>query len=412
MLAGAVQGFLLAGVLAAHRGNRTANRLLAILVATFTVYLLQTVYYSAGLIRAYPHFFGISYPLPWVFGPLVYLYARAASNSTWRFHARHALHFAPVAIVVLIALPNYLLSGPAKVALYERLQSGDAPALIRVLEPFKYVSGFAYSMATVAYLNRHRRAIKDSYSNTDRVNLLWLLWLSGAAAAIWVLAVTIDLADVVPLGIQRQSDDLVAVAIALMVYAIGYMGLRQPEIFRYESAPPPAPPEIHPAAGATTESLARTPAVVESPDVREPAGQGEVEDGRSSRNEQYERYERSGLNAAEAGVLKLALLSLMTRERPYRDPDLTLPNLAERLNTTPHKLSEVLNAEIGQTFYDFVNSYRVDDVRRRLAKAESKQVNVLTLAMDAGFASKSTFNQVFKKQTGQTPTAYRQAVAG
>ena len=75
-------------------------------------------------------------------------------------------------------------------------------------------------------------------------------------------------------------------------------------------------------------------------------------------------------------------------------------------------MSDVLNAEIGQTFYDVVNSYRVDDVRRRLAKAEWKQLSVLTLAMDAGCASKSTFNQVFKKQAGQTPSAYRQAGAG
>jgi AraC-like DNA-binding protein len=54
----------------------------------------------------------------------------------------------------------------------------------------------------------------------------------------------------------------------------------------------------------------------------------------------------------------------------------------------------------------------VDDVRQRLARPESKNFNLLTLALDAGFASKSTFNQVFKKQTGQTPSTYRSSVAG
>ena len=98
---------------------------------------------------------------------------------------------------------------------------------------------------------------------------------------------------------------------------------------------------------------------------------------------------------------------MMERERPYRDPDLTLADLVDRLDTTPHKLSEVLNSELGQTFYDFVNSYRVEEVRRRLAEARSKSLTVLTVAMDAGFASKSTFNQVFKRLTGHTPSAYR-----
>jgi len=241
-------------------------------------------------------------------------------------------------------------------------------------------------LLTIVHLRQHRRRIRNSYSSTERVNLLWLLWLSAAAAAIWLLAIAVDVASTLPFPMSSHPDDLVSFAVVLLVYAIGYMGLRQPEIFRYDgpAAPPPSasdPPSIALAAQADADA---------------PAG----------------RYERSGLRDAEAVALKESLIALMTREHPYRDPDLTLPDLAERLGTTPHKLSEVLNSELSQTFYDFVNSYRVDDVRRRLAKAESKQVNVLALAMDAGFASKSTFNQVFKKQTGQTPSAYRQAVAG
>jgi AraC-like DNA-binding protein len=397
LLLGAAQGFLLAGVLAAHRSNRTANRLLATLIATFTIYLLGEVYYSTGLIRTYPHLFGISYPLPWVFGPLTYLYALAASDRTWRISARDWLHFLPPVVVVIAGANNYLMSGPDKIALYDRLQVGDVPTAIRVFEPTKYVSGFAYSVATFAYLRRHRRRIENSYSNTERVNLLWLLWLSGVALTIWVVAVSGTAAGLVPEALRKRSDDLVSVGIALLVYAIGYTGLRQPEIFRYDSEPTPTsrrsvPPTEAPAA--PTAPLSESAQRVASVDA--PAS----------------RYERSGLGDAEAGALKTALLSLMMEEHPYRDPDLTLPNLAERLGTTPHKLSEVLNTEIGQTFYDFINRYRVDDVRRRLAESRSKDLNVLTVAMDAGFASKSTFNQVFKKQTGQTPSTYRKALAG
>ena len=394
LLLGAAQGFLLAGVLAAHRSNRTANRLLATLIATFTVYLLGEVYYSAGLIRAYPHLFGISYPLPWVFGPLTFLYALAASDRNWRLGARDWLHLVPPLVVVIAGANNYLMSGPDKIALFERLRVGDVPTAIRILEPTKYVSGFAYSVATFAYLRRHRRRIENSYSNTERVNLLWLLWLSAAALTIWVVAISGTAAGLVPDALRKRSDDLVSIGIALLVYAIGYTGLRQPEIFRYDSEATPTSSESSPATDAPTAQLS------------ESARRADAIDATPS------RYERSGLGDAEAGALKAALLLLMMKEHPYRDPDLTLPNLAERLDTTPHKLSEVLNTEIGQTFYDFINRYRVDDVRRRLAESRSKDLNVLTVAMDAGFASKSTFNQVFKKQTGQTPSTYRKAMAG
>lgn len=69
-LVGAFQGLLLAGVLAAYRTNRTANRLLGVLVFAFTIHLVSSVYYATGLVQRFPHFFGVSYGLPWLFGPL------------------------------------------------------------------------------------------------------------------------------------------------------------------------------------------------------------------------------------------------------------------------------------------------------------------------------------------------------
>jgi AraC-like DNA-binding protein len=413
-LIGAAQGFLLAGVLLAHRTNRAANRLLAALMAAFTLYLIQDVYYSMGLLRAYPAFFGWSYPLPWIFGPLVYLYALDASDGERRFHLRDAVHFLPVVVVVLAGAPIYLMSGPDKIAMYGRLQSGDVPAMLRVIDPTKWVSGFAYSVATFSYLRQHRREIENSYSSTERVNLRWLVWLSAAAVSVWLLALVIGITGIVPSSVENRGDSVVALAIALLVYAIGYKGLRQPEIFHYDrrearaapsaSLDQPMPDSPRPAVALVGDALAApgTPASSAQIDV--------VSTSEERANARYERYERSGLSDVEARALKASLLALMTREHPYRDPDLTLPALAERLDATPHKLSEVLNSELSQTFYDFVNGYRVEEVRRRLAAPDSRHLSVLTLAMDAGFASKSTFNQVFKKQTGQTPSTYRKAV--
>ena len=122
------------------------------------------------------------------------------------------------------------------------------------------------------------------------------------------------------------------------------------------------------------------------------------------------RYERSGLGDREAMHLKDSLLAIMDAELPWKDSDLTLPDLASRLDTTPHKLSEVLNSEIGQTFYDFVNGYRVREVQRRIKAGDTRNLKMLALALDAGFASKSTFNQAFKKHTSQTPSDFREAV--
>ena len=101
----------------------------------------------------------------------------------------------------------------------------------------------------------------------------------------------------------------------------------------------------------------------------------------------------------------------MESAQPWKESELTLADLATRLNCARHKLSEVLNSQLRQTFYDFVNGYRVREVQRRIKAGDAQSLKMLALAMDAGFSSKSTFNEAFKKHTNQTPTAFRQAMA-
>jgi AraC-like DNA-binding protein len=374
---GAVQGLLLAAGLAGQRTNRTANRLLAALMATMAIYLAAGPYYRSGLIRVYPHFFAISYQTPWVFGPLVYLYARAASDRSWRFTWKALLHFAPVTITTIAAMPFYMMSGPEKIAMWERWSVNGVTGLLAYLDPTKYASGILYSTATMLYLVRHRRHIEHSYSNIERVNLRWLFWISAATGGIWVLVTSLKIAHVS----TAIRDGHVAIAMALLVYGIGYMGLRQPEVFRFE----------------TVETQAQTPEVDSSPS----AVQSETA---------ALRYERRRVDDAEAVQLKESLLTLMETEQPWKESELTLLDLARRLNSTPHKVSAVLNGAVGQSFYDFVNGYRVREVQRRIKAGDARSLKMLALAMDAGFASKSAFNEGFKKHTSRTPSAFRQEV--
>jgi len=375
ILLGAAQGLFLTAALASQRRNRTANRLLAVAVFAFSLQMLSVVYHAVGFERVFPHFFGVAYPLPLLFGPLVYLYAVTASDRARGLRRWDVLHFVPFVAVVIWGLPVYTLSGAEKIAFAERLQAGLRPASFGVIDTLKYVSGIAYSIATIVFLRRHRRRIEDSYSSLEHVNLRWLLVLTLAGAAIWLLATVFHVVDLLrPPGTVISEDSIVALGIAILVYGIGYMALRQPEVFTVP----------------TGEWRVQRPAAESAP----PAGTSP-------------RYERSGLSEREAAALQARLVAVMDQEHPYRNSDLTLADLAERLQTSPHKLSEVLNTQLGQTFYDFVNGYRVREVQSRLADDTTRNLTLLALALDAGFASKSTFNAAFKKATGRTPSEYR-----
>ena len=98
----------------------------------------------------------------------------------------------------------------------------------------------------------------------------------------------------------------------------------------------------------------------------------------------------------------------MYEKAVYKDPELTLDKLAATMEISRHHLSETLNQYVGQSFYQFINEYRIREVIRLIDEHQPRKdtPNILSLAFEAGFHSKSSFNQYFKKVTGNTPSAY------
>src|SRR5262245_37390380 len=196
-LVGAVQGLILAGVLAVRKRNRTANRILAVAMVAFTIYLATSVYHSAGLEPVFPFFFGWAHPMPLLFGPLVYLYAVTASDRSRGLSRWDWLHFVPATLAVVTALPIYLMSGPEKIAWYQTgLRTGQVTWAVALFTQLKLVSGVTYTVVTLLFLRRHRARIQDNYSSLEHVNLQWLMRLTVGAAAVWVVAVVVNLIQI------------------------------------------------------------------------------------------------------------------------------------------------------------------------------------------------------------------------
>ena len=97
------------------------------------------------------------------------------------------------------------------------------------------------------------------------------------------------------------------------------------------------------------------------------------------------------------------VVTAMESDHLYRRPDLTLTTLAEILGTNPSLLSKVINKKFNLNFNDYINGYRVEEVKKLMADEKYQQFNLLAIAYDAGFNSKSTFNRAFKKVTGLNP---------
>jgi DNA-binding LacI/PurR family transcriptional regulator/AraC-like DNA-binding protein len=123
-------------------------------------------------------------------------------------------------------------------------------------------------------------------------------------------------------------------------------------------------------------------------------------------DEKLSRSEKSGIPDEKYEEYFRLLLAFMEEEKIYTDPDLTLPVLAEETAIPRNQLSYVINKFAGLNFYDFINSYRVEEAKKHLADLKGQTGNILEIAFEAGFKSKSTFNKMFKRYTSKTPTEF------
>jgi AraC-like DNA-binding protein len=109
---------------------------------------------------------------------------------------------------------------------------------------------------------------------------------------------------------------------------------------------------------------------------------------------------------ASSGELE-RLLAFMLNHRPYLEPNLTLQDLAKSLRMSPKVLSKVINAELGRNFSEFINGYRIQAAKAYLDDPAQDHLPILDILFRVGFNAKSTFNWMFKRETGMTPSEYR-----
>jgi len=119
------------------------------------------------------------------------------------------------------------------------------------------------------------------------------------------------------------------------------------------------------------------------------------------------KYSSSGLGEEQLQLISISLEKLMAKEKLYLQPELTISDLADKLKCSRHHLSQVLNDHLKCSYYDYINQLRVEEAKQLLKDPAYQQQKIASVAYDSGFNSLSTFNDVFKKITGSTPSQYK-----
>ena len=380
---GIILSFFLSLLLLGKKHKTAADYLLACWLFWMGCHLWLYALSSAEKLDVFPALLGLSIPMPLAHPPLLFLYTAALCRG--RLQRYWWVHFLPVLACYLYMIPFDLRPADQKIWVFQH-QGAGYEAFLMIVNTAINISGVGYTLFAYRLLRQHRRIIADLFSNQEKINLQWLQNLIYGLAVIWV-------------AVLAGNDTAVFGAAVLFVLFIGYFGIRQVGIFTNTTPPSLAPSEYHaPSFGFIPVPVDPDP----GNDPLEIAGPDNIPPDKK-------KYEKSGLSPEAAEALHQRLQHLMADEKLFRESELSLTDLAERLDTHPNYLSQIINEKEGKNFYDYINSMRVDAFLKMAAEPESRRFTLFALALECGFNSKSAFNRCFKKAVGQSPTEYLSA---
>lgn len=362
---GFVQGMILVFGLIFKKQNqqsRIATLFLILLILTLALENLRISILNSGIYQQYPLFalFTVSFGIAQ--GPLICLYQRFFLQSEKKFQKVDLLHFSPVVFTTLYHSPSawFILENAWTVQGVLRISTLVTSFQLQGFLPIQFLTvisiavylGFSLK-AYFAYQTQFKNHSSQPFAYR------WLGYFLKFYAGLLIYFFLITIVDIFIFNYELSAVFYhpVNLGITVLVYWIGY----QNWIFQM-----PPLPKI--GTGIEEEKVI-------------PNFDQEIQ----------------------------TLSSFMEQEKPYLNPELTLKILADEVSISSKKLTQILNQGLGKNFFEFINTYRVEEVKKRIQAGETQQLTLLGIAFEAGFNSKSAFNRIFKEQTGMTPRQFQQS---
>ncbi|WP_159949822.1 helix-turn-helix domain-containing protein [Polaribacter septentrionalilitoris] len=293
--------------------------------------------------------------------PLLFLYILSIIYSNFRLKWKHLVHLLPWVITIVVLMPNFFfVDDNAKIEFYNNY---DQNIEIRFLGFFGDLLSLAYLIAEVYYITRYRKLLLENFA--DKNSFKNYIWLRQLAILLFIGQALTWVKNYSRINFTLENTNALRTIILLFgVFLICWLFLKavnSPKLFKGIDVDLKTSNEIK---GKNTESAAVNHQLV-------------------------------------------FLLNYMTTKKPYLNPSLTIRKLAEELKMNSRDLSVLINQNLHQHFFDFVNEYRIEEAKSILKNPKKREFTVLEVLYEVGFNSKSSFNTAFKKHTGTTPTQFR-----
>ena len=341
------------------RRNTLSNKLLGVFLFAEAIvifnFIVARIPGSALIGSAYLNAF--SQPFRFLWGPTFYLYVLSLISPESSLSKRAYLHSIPfltfgLFLVFQSIVPDSPLQFPTD---RSWLLFPTHWRLFMMVGVNLHIT--AYCILALRALGIHRDTIKRSYSSLKLQNLFWLSFIVYGYCLAHCISMTSQIVNLTT-GVGGGGFDIAVNATFFTFFNIIFFNAwTRPGIF--------------------------------------------------SGNPTIEKYKASPLTPAEVREYSNRLMAYMREKKPYLKPELSLDELAEELAIAPRFVSQVINQHLQQNFFDFINSFRVEEAKRMLSERTPRPRTVLEVLYDSGFNTKSAFYVAFKKCTGLAPKQYR-----
>jgi AraC-like DNA-binding protein len=303
-----------------------------------------------------------------MYGPLILLLTKSIVEIDFRFKKQQILYFIPFTIYAGLLAPYFLSPAQQKIRILtatELLHQADFGWMNHLTN---YLHLF-FVLASLIYFYVNKRKRTEYFSDNAQINVQWLQEFLWALAVILGFSLFTFYARKFNLPYFSKIYPAHFVLVVAVIYWIAYKLLLEKNVL----------------SGSKNQQRP-------IPENADPPVQV--------------KYSKSGLGQEASGIIARELRIFMEQNKPYLNSNLTIGELSGQIAIPRHQLSQVINSEFDMNFFDFVNQYRLREFKQQALNPSLSHLSLLGIALECGFNSKATFNQVFKKSEGITPSEF------
>jgi AraC-like DNA-binding protein len=316
-------------------------------------------------------------------GPIIFFYTQSLLNPSFKFNKKNALHLVPGLLYLVYNLYVFVYD---KIIIkdYYFYQDGMDKDFDEWYQIAGKISMTLYFILSIRYYNRYKKMIVQVSSNADAV---LFKWIKNYLIAFLIMLLLPHVFEVISHFFPSKNSYIGGwwfyLAYSLVLYYIAVTGYSN---------------EVHSKIGFKM-SVFNTKPILLLNDTSD-----SFQDEENVVDIDYEKEPEK--KSEEIELWKQQIEMLIQSEKLYQDPELSLTQVAKKLQTNTAIISKAINQGFQMNFNDFINKYRIEAVKELFAKGEHKKSTLLGIAYDCGFNSKATFNRAFKKNTNYSPKEY------